>query len=113
VKQCLHSGRPSHFAASRDHWARGRVHTGPAAQKQTGGWAELPVDVHPHTLRHSCATHLLEGGADLRMIQEFLGHSCVDTTGGYLRCDRARVLKIHKRYHPRARYRRRKPVATG
>jgi len=106
----------NYLAEGRPHFARGRVSpqlflsVRGRGLSRMGCWkivrqcvalAGIKRRVTPHTLRHSFATHLLEGGADLRVVQELLGHARISTTQIYTHVDREYVTEVYRTFHPR------------
>ncbi|AZA13489.1 tyrosine recombinase [Corynebacterium choanae] len=105
-----------YLTAERPRWSQGLSHqlllnergkglsrqSACAALKQLGEEAKLPYSLTPHTLRHTFATHLLLGGADIRSVQELLGHSSVTTTELYTHITNQQVQSMYEQHHPRA-----------
>jgi len=92
-------GSPVFVTASGRRLARTRAW---AIVKAAADRADLSARISPHTLRHSFATHLLEGGADLRVVQELLGHATISTTQLYTHVTGERIREVYSRAHPRA-----------
>ncbi|MBI1797922.1 MAG: tyrosine recombinase [Candidatus Eisenbacteria bacterium] len=108
LRDYLERGRPSLARGDRARTVFLNARGGPLSRM--GYWkilhgharaAGLASAVHPHALRHSFATHLLIGGADLRVVQELLGHASVATTAIYTHLDRAYLREVHRTFHPR------------
>lgn len=108
VKRYLEKARPQ-LAKKKDDGALFLTRLGKKMSRQTV-WAILKKNakaagikktIYPHVLRHSFATHLLENGADLRVVQELLGHSDISTTQIYTHIERSRLKGIHSKFHPR------------
>lgn len=110
LERYLSSGRPALVGAKTGGEVflsvRGRKLTNQRIWQLLGELAAragLEKDVHPHMLRHSFATHLLQGGADLRIIQELLGHADISTTQVYTHVDARGLQSAHRQFHPRAK----------
>jgi len=104
-KFCAESGGEAGLAKPVLVTPQGRRLTAAAVQQMMKKYlalAELPMDITPHKLRHSYATHLLNAGADLRSVQELLGHASLTTTQIYTHTSIARLKEIHAKAHPRA-----------
>lgn len=97
------AGVPALFLTPRG--ARVSVRATQRIVKRAGMLGAGRSDVHPHALRHTCATHMLEGGADLRSIQEMLGHASLATTQRYTHVSMDRILRVYDEAHPLARAR--------
>jgi integrase/recombinase XerD len=102
---------PEYWRDHRDREAVFLTNTGKRLNRQkawhivrdAGVAAGISEALSPHTLRHSCATHMLEHGADLRIVQEMLGHATISTTQIYTAVEEKRLVSHHEKFHPRNR----------
>lgn len=109
LRDWLRRGRPEIAKADSADWVFPSTRGGPMTRqnfwlliKRYAGMAGIQTRLSPHTLRHAFATHLLEHGADLRVVQTLLGHADLSTTQIYTHVARARLKALHARHHPRA-----------
>lgn len=108
VKEYLHKGRP--FLGKAQFTKKIFLNSRGKAISRQGFWkiiknygSMMGIDVSPHTMRHSVATHLLENGADLRIVQEILGHADISTTQIYTYVTKGRLRDTYDKHHPRSR----------
>jgi len=107
IERYLKSARPGYLKGNSEYLFLNRSGNRISRQscwkmiKKYSSLSGIKKFISPHTLRHSFATHLLEGGADLRSVQEMLGHVNISTTQIYTHVDREYLKQIHKKYHPR------------
>jgi integrase/recombinase XerD len=107
IKRYVHDLRPGLLKGRRSDYlfltSRGKPMTRQRFWQTLKSYGQAAgVELSPHVLRHSFATHMLEGGADLRSLQKMLGHSDISTTQVYTKVTMERAKAVHKRHHPRA-----------